>query len=54
MGALVEGEVLLPLSIGALTVPGGVVFEEVRMRVGFGGGSLTMQSASGMVVVRLL
>jgi hypothetical protein len=53
MGALVEGEVL-PLSIGALIVPGGVVFEEVRMRVGFGGGSLPMQSASGMVVVRLL
>lgn len=49
MGALVEGEVLL-LSIGAPMVPGGIVFEEVRMRFGLRGGSLTMLSASGIVM----
>ena len=49
MGTLVEGEVL-PLSIGALMVPGGVVFEEVRMRFGLRGGSLTMLSASGILM----
>lgn len=49
MGALVEGEVL-PLSIGTLMVPGGVVFEEVRMRFGLRGGSLAMLSASGILM----
>lgn len=49
MGVLVEGEVL-PLSIGALLVPVGVDFEEVRMRFGLRGGSLTMLSASGILM----